>query len=90
MSHELRTPLHGMLSCARLGGDRADSATPAKLREYFRLIHEPMRAASVCSIWPKWKPTGWIYLTRASFRRQAQRSRCVSMRLSWHRRLPGN
>ena len=40
MSHELRTPLHGMLSCARLGGDRADSAPPAKLRDYFRLIHE--------------------------------------------------
>lgn len=40
MSHELRTPLHGMLSCARLGGDRVDSAAPGKLREYFRLIHE--------------------------------------------------
>lgn len=40
MSHELRTPLHGMLSCARLGADRADTAAPAKLKAYFRLIHE--------------------------------------------------
>ena len=40
MSHELRTPLHGMLSCARLGADRVNRAEPAKLQEYFRLIHE--------------------------------------------------
>lgn len=40
MSHELRTPLHGILSCARLGADRVDSVPPAKLREYFQLIHD--------------------------------------------------
>ena len=40
MSHELRTPLHRILSCARLGADRIDTAGPERLREYFRLIHD--------------------------------------------------
>lgn len=40
MSHELRTPMHGVLSFARLGQNRAASATPAKLQEYFAHIHD--------------------------------------------------
>jgi PAS domain S-box-containing protein len=40
MSHELRTPLHGILSGARLGGDKVGKADEARLREYFRIIHE--------------------------------------------------
>ena len=40
MSHELRTPMHGILSCARLGGDRIGKVSEERLREYFRLIHE--------------------------------------------------
>lgn len=40
MSHELRTPMHGILSCARLGGDRVGKVGEERLREYFRLIHE--------------------------------------------------
>tara|TARA_R110002049_G_scaffold2750_3_gene21848 strand:+ start:43968 stop:45356 length:1389 start_codon:yes stop_codon:yes gene_type:complete len=38
MSHELRTPLHGILSFARFGSSRYDSATPIKLRSYFDRI----------------------------------------------------
>lgn len=40
MSHELRTPMHGILSCARLGGDRIGKVGEERLRDYFRLIHE--------------------------------------------------
>ena len=35
MSHELRTPLHAILSYARLGERRADSAPAERLRDYF-------------------------------------------------------
>ena len=35
MSHELRTPLHAILSYARLGERRADSASAERLRDYF-------------------------------------------------------
>ena len=38
MSHELRTPMHGILSFARIGGQKAESAPPAKLREYYEHI----------------------------------------------------
>lgn len=40
MSHELRTPLHGILSGARLGADKVGKIDEARLREYFRIIHE--------------------------------------------------
>lgn len=40
MSHELRTPLHGILSCARLGGDKVGIVSEERLKEYFRLIYE--------------------------------------------------
>jgi PAS domain S-box-containing protein len=40
MSHELRTPLHGILSCARLGGDKIGKVDDDRLRDYFRLIRE--------------------------------------------------
>lgn len=40
MSHELRTPMHGILSCARLGADKAGKVDPERLREYFKLIRE--------------------------------------------------
>jgi PAS domain S-box-containing protein len=40
MSHELRTPMHGILSCARLGGDKVGKVGEERLRDYFRLIHE--------------------------------------------------
>ncbi len=40
MSHELRTPLHGMLSFARFGVRRIDSAGRDKLLEYFKQIEE--------------------------------------------------
>lgn len=39
MSHELRTPMHAILSFARIGGKKAATAPPAKLREYFERIH---------------------------------------------------
>lgn len=35
MSHELRTPMHAILSFARIGHAKADTALPEKLREYF-------------------------------------------------------
>ncbi len=38
MSHELRTPLHVLLSCAKLGHDRAETESPAKLQSYFRKV----------------------------------------------------
>jgi signal transduction histidine kinase len=38
MSHELRTPMHGILSFARLGVERSDSATPERLQGYFSRI----------------------------------------------------
>jgi signal transduction histidine kinase len=38
MSHELRTPMHGILSFARLGCDKAGTAPPEKLREYFERV----------------------------------------------------
>jgi PAS domain S-box-containing protein len=38
MSHELRTPMHAILSFARIGGQKAESAPPAKLREYYEHI----------------------------------------------------
>jgi len=38
MSHELRTPMHAILSFARIGRDRATTATPEKLGEYFDRI----------------------------------------------------
>ncbi|MBS1142348.1 MAG: domain S-box [Proteobacteria bacterium] len=40
MSHELRTPLHGILSCARLGGDKIGKVDDERLRDYFRMIRE--------------------------------------------------
>lgn len=38
MSHELRTPMHAILSFARLGLDKAEQATPDKLKRYFSNI----------------------------------------------------
>ncbi|MCP3689557.1 MAG: PAS domain-containing protein [Gammaproteobacteria bacterium] len=38
MSHELRTPMHGIISFARLGLSRKDTASPEKLENYFRNI----------------------------------------------------
>jgi len=38
MSHELRTPMHGIISFAKLGLSRGDSASPEKLESYFRNI----------------------------------------------------
>jgi len=38
MSHELRTPLHGILSFAKMGVKRSDSAAPEKLKRYFTNI----------------------------------------------------
>ncbi len=38
MSHELRTPMHSILSVARLGLKRADTAPREKLESYFTLI----------------------------------------------------
>ncbi len=38
MSHELRTPMHGIISFARLGLSRKDTASPEKLESYFRNI----------------------------------------------------
>ncbi|MEZ5629027.1 MAG: PAS domain-containing sensor histidine kinase, partial [Rhodocyclaceae bacterium] len=38
MSHELRSPMHAVLSYARLGEDKAHSAPPDKLRDYFHRI----------------------------------------------------
>lgn len=50
MSHELRTPLHGILSCARLGGDKIGKVSDQRLRDYFRLIHESgMRLTNLLS-----------------------------------------
>jgi PAS domain S-box-containing protein len=40
MSHELRTPMHGILSCARLGGDKVGKVDAERLRDYFHLIHD--------------------------------------------------
>ncbi len=38
MSHELRTPMHGIISFAKLGLSRGESASSAKLESYFRNI----------------------------------------------------
>ncbi len=38
MSHELRTPMHAIMSFARIGHERAISATPDKLKRYFENI----------------------------------------------------
>ncbi len=38
MSHELRTPMHSILSVARLGLKRVDTAPREKLASYFKLI----------------------------------------------------
>jgi len=38
MSHEIRTPLHGILSFARFGKDKALTAEPEKLLDYFEKI----------------------------------------------------
>ncbi len=38
MSHEIRTPLHGILSFARFGTDKALTAKPEKLLDYFEKI----------------------------------------------------
>ena len=38
MSHELRTPMHGIISFAKLGLSRGDSASAEKLESYFRNI----------------------------------------------------
>ncbi|WP_283150681.1 ATP-binding protein [Silvimonas soli] len=35
ISHELRTPMHAILSFARIGQDKAETAKPEKLRRYF-------------------------------------------------------
>ena len=40
MSHELRTPLHGILSFASFGMTRLERASPEKLLQYFREIHD--------------------------------------------------
>jgi signal transduction histidine kinase len=40
MSHELRTPMHAILSFARLGKDKAVTAPPEKLRDYFDRIRD--------------------------------------------------
>ncbi|MFT3736453.1 MAG: ATP-binding protein [Rhodocyclaceae bacterium] len=38
MSHELRTPMHAILSFAKMGNERAASATPEKIAGYFQHI----------------------------------------------------
>ena len=38
MSHELRTPMHGIISFARLGLSRCNSASAEKIESYFRNI----------------------------------------------------
>ncbi|WP_035060330.1 sensor histidine kinase [Andreprevotia chitinilytica] len=35
VSHELRTPMHAILSFARMGQDKAETADPAKIKHYF-------------------------------------------------------
>jgi signal transduction histidine kinase len=40
MSHELRTPMHGMLSFARFGQQKIETATKEKLKSYFDEIYE--------------------------------------------------
>jgi signal transduction histidine kinase len=40
MSHELRTPMHGILSYARFGQQKIDSADKAKLKGYFDEIYD--------------------------------------------------
>jgi PAS domain S-box-containing protein len=39
ISHEFRTPMHAILSFSRIGQAKADTASPAKLAEYFARIH---------------------------------------------------
>jgi PAS domain S-box-containing protein len=38
ISHELKTPIHAILSYAELGNDKAKTATPEKIQEYFQII----------------------------------------------------
>lgn len=40
MSHELRTPMHGILSFARFGQQKIETATKERLKSYFDEIHE--------------------------------------------------
>jgi PAS domain S-box-containing protein len=40
MSHEIRTPMHGILSYARFGQQKIDSAPKEKLKTYFDEIHD--------------------------------------------------
>lgn len=40
MSHELRTPMHGILSYARFGQQKIETATKEKLKTYFDEIHD--------------------------------------------------
>jgi len=40
MSHELRTPLHAIYSYAQIGLDRAATASPEKIADYFRRIQQ--------------------------------------------------
>lgn len=40
MSHELRTPLHGILSFARFGLEKYQTATPEKIKSYFERIDQ--------------------------------------------------
>ena len=40
MSHELRTPMHGILSYARFGQQKIDTATKDKLKSYFDEIYD--------------------------------------------------
>lgn len=40
ISHELRTPMHGILSFARFGQQKIESAPKDKLKSYFDEIHE--------------------------------------------------
>ncbi|MGA1825525.1 MAG: ATP-binding protein [bacterium] len=40
ISHELRTPLHGILSFAKFGIEKIESAPKEKLVNYFKQIHE--------------------------------------------------
>ncbi len=40
MSHELRTPMHGILSYAKFGQQKIETATKEKLKTYFDEIHD--------------------------------------------------
>lgn len=48
MSHELRTPLHAIYSYAQIGQDRAGTATPAKIADYF--LHIQQSGSRLCAL----------------------------------------